>query len=195
MRHIMLSHGKDAKPFIDGIVGPAHVSAVIGEMPYREFVDEWKIPVVICGFEPLDMLLSILMLVRQTNAGVAKVENEFTRAVPAEGNRLALSLMAETFVLRESFAWRGLGRLPSSALALSPAYEMFDAEKRFNLIEHDVPDNKACECGAILRGEKEPRDCKAFGTVCTPVHPIGACMVSSEGACAAYFSYESRRAA
>ena len=141
------------------------------------------------------MLLSILMLVRQTNARVAKVENEFTRAVPAEGNRLALSLMAETFVLRESFAWRGLGRLPSSALALSPAYEMFDAEKRFNLIEHDVPDNKACECGAILRGEKEPRDCKAFGTVCTPVHPIGACMVSSEGACAAYFSYESRRAA
>lgn len=195
MRHIMLSHGKDAKPFIDGIVGPAHVSAVIGEMPYRAFVDEWKIPVVICGFEPLDMLLSILMLVRQTNAGVAKVENEFTRAVPAEGNRLALSLMAETFVLRESFAWRGLGRLPSSALALAPAYEMFDAEKRFNLIEHDVPDNKACECGAILRGEKEPRDCKAFGTVCTPVHPIGACMVSSEGACAAYFSYESRRAA
>lgn len=195
MRHIMLSHGKDAKPFIDGIVGPAHVSAVIGEMPYRAFVGEWKIPVVICGFEPLDMLLSILMLVRQTNAGVAKVENEFTRAVPAEGNRLALSLMAETFVLRESFAWRGLGRLPSSALALSPAYEMFDAEKRFNLIEHDVPDNKACECGAILRGEKEPRDCKAFGTVCTPVHPIGACMVSSEGACAAYFSYESRRTA
>ena len=195
MRHIMLSHGKDAKPFIDGIVGPAHVSAVIGEMPYRAFVDEWKIPVVICGFEPLDMLLSILMLVRQTNAGVAKVENEFTRAVPAEGNRLALSLMAETFVLRESFAWRGLGRLPSSALALSPAYEMFDAEKRFNLIEHDVPDNKACECGAILRGEKDPRDCNAFGTVCTPVHPIGACMVSSEGACAAYFSYESRRAA
>lgn len=193
MRHIMLSHGKDAKPFIDGIVGPAHVSAVIGEEPYRKFVDEWKIPVVICGFEPLDMLLSILMLVRQTNAGKSQVENEFSRAVPTEGNRIALSLISETFVLRDSFAWRGLGRLPASALALSPAYAAFDAEKRFGLIEHDVPDNKACECGAILRGEKEPRDCKAFGTVCTPIHPIGACMVSSEGACAAYFSYESRR--
>ncbi len=193
MTHIMRSHGKDAAPFIDGIVGPAHVSAVIGEKPYREFVDEWKIPVVICGFEPLDMLLSILMLVRQTNAGKAEVQNEFKRAVPAEGNTVALNLMAETFVLRKDFAWRGLGRLPESALALSPAYADFDAEKRFALVEHDVPDNKACECGAILRGEKEPRDCKVFGTVCTPIHPIGACMVSSEGACAAYFSYESRR--
>ena len=193
MTHIMRSHGKDAAPFIDGFVGPAHVSAVIGEKPYREFVDEWKIPVVICGFEPLDMLLSILMLVRQTNAGKAEVQNEFKRAVPAEGNTVALNLMAETFVLRKDFAWRGLGRLPESALALSPAYADFDAEKRFALVEHDVPDNKACECGAILRGEKEPRDCKVFGTVCTPIHPIGACMVSSEGACAAYFSYESRR--
>lgn len=194
MQHIMLSHGRDAAPFIHGIVGPAHVSAVIGEAPYRSFVDEWKIPVVICGFEPLDMLLSILMLVRQTNDGRAQVENEFTRAVPDQGNQVALSLMAETFVLRDNFAWRGLGRLPHSALALAPAYEMFDAEKRFGIVEHDVPDNKACECGAILRGEKEPRDCRAFGTVCTPIHPIGACMVSSEGACAAYFSYESRRA-
>lgn len=193
MRHIMLSHGQDNAPFIDGIVGPAHVSAVIGELPYRRFVDEWKIPVVICGFEPLDMLLSILMLVRQTNASKAEVENEFTRAVTAQGNSVALSLMAETFVLRKDFAWRGLGRLPESALALAPAYESFDAEKRFSLVEHDVADNKACECGAILRGEKEPRDCRAFGTVCTPIHPIGACMVSSEGACAAYFSYESRR--
>lgn len=194
MRHIMRSHGSDTKPFLDGIVGPAHVSAVIGEKPYREFVNEWHIPVVICGFEPLDMLLTILMLVRQTNAGQAEVQNEFTRAVPANGNPAALSLIAETFVLRDHFAWRGLGRLPASALALAPAYEMFDAEKRFGLVEHDVADNKACECGAILRGEKEPRDCKAFGTVCTPIHPIGACMVSSEGACAAYFSYESRRA-
>lgn len=193
MTHIMRSHGKDAAPFIDGIVGPAHVSAVIGEKPYRAFVDEWKIPVVICGFEPLDMLMSILMLVRQTNSGRAEVENEFTRAVPADGNTVALSLMAETFVLRKDFAWRGLGRLPESALALSPAFEEFDAEKRFSLVEHDVPDNKACECGAILRGEKEPRDCRVFGTACTPIHPIGACMVSSEGACAAYFSYESRR--
>ena len=100
--------------------------------------------------------------------------------------------MHEVFTLREKFAWRGLGELPQSALALSEAYAEFDAEKRFKLVDRFVPDNKACACGEILRGEKEPRDCKAFGTVCTPIHPIGACMVSSEGACAAYFSYESR---
>ena len=193
MRHIMASHGKDAAPFLDGLVGPAHVSTVIGEAPYEEFVRDWKVPVVICGFEPLDMLMSILMLVRQVNRSEARVENEFSRAVPRGGNRLAIDLMAETFVLRDKFAWRGLGELPASALALAPSYEAFDAEKRFGLVEHVVADNKACECGAILRGEKEPRDCKAFGTVCTPIHPIGACMVSSEGACAAYFSYASRR--
>ena len=195
MTHIMLMHGKDVAPFLDGLVGPAHVSTIIGEKPYRDFVDEWHIPIVICGFEPLDMLMSILMLVRQVNEGAARVENEFDRAVPVDGNPTAIALMHEVFTLREKFAWRGLGELPQSALALSEAYAEFDAEKRFKLVDRFVPDNKACACGEILRGEKEPRDCKAFGTVCTPVHPIGACMVSSEGACAAYFSYESRRAA
>ena len=101
--------------------------------------------------------------------------------------------MKEVFVKRTTFAWRGLGLVPESALALSPQYERFDAEKKFGLKERVVPENKACECGAILRGEKEPRDCRAFGTVCTPIHPIGACMVSSEGACAAFYSYEQRR--
>ena len=192
MTHIMRMHGKDAAPFLDGLVGPAHVSTIIGEKPYRDFVDEWHIPIVICGFEPLDMLMSILMLVRQVNEGAARVENEFDRAVPVDGNPTAIALMHEVFTLREKFAWRGLGELPQSALALSEAYAEFDAEKRFKLVDRFVPDNKACACGEILRGEKEPRDCKAFGTVCTPIHPIGACMVSSEGACAAYFSYQSR---
>ena len=195
MRHIMLSHGKDAKPFIDGIVGPAHVSAVIGEEPYRKFVDEWKIPVVICGFEPF---------------GYAVVHPDARTAKPMPANprwktsfrarrthgrqpNRALSHLRKRLCCATVLLGAAWGGLPASALALSPAYAAFDAEKRFGLIEHDVPDNKACECGAILRGEKEPRDCKAFGTVCTPIHPIGACMVSSEGACAAYFSYESRR--
>lgn len=192
MTHIMQMHGKDAAPFLDGLVGPAHVSTIIGEKPYRDFVDKWNIPIVICGFEPLDMLMSILMLVRQVNDGRAVVENEFERAVPVDGNPTAIALMQEVFELREKFAWRGLGELPQSALKLSEAYADFDAEKRFGLVEHFVPDNKACACGEILRGEKEPRDCKLFGTVCTPIHPVGACMVSSEGACAAYFSYQSR---
>ena len=147
---------------------------------------------MICGFEPLDMLLSILMLVRQVNDGRSVVENEFTRAVTPEGNTVAIALMDEVFVRRKSFGWRGLGEVPESALAIAPAYARFDAEKKFGLAEKPVPDNKACECGAILRGEKEPKDCKAFGTVCTPIHPIGACMVSSEGACAAFYSYERR---
>ena len=192
MTHIMRMHGKAAAPFLDGLVGPAHVSTIIGEKPYRDFVDEWHIPIVICGFEPLDMLMSILMLVRQVNEGAARVENEFDRAVPVDGNPTAIALMKEVFALRDKFAWRGLGELPQSALALSEAYAEFDAEKRFCLVDRFVPDNKACACGEILRGEKEPRDCKAFGTVCTPIHPIGACMVSSEGACAAYFRFEGR---
>ena len=144
---------------------------------------------MICGFEPLDMLMTILMLVKQVNEGRHEVENEFTRAVVPEGNRRAIDLMARVFSLRDSFEWRGLGPVPKSALKLSPEFAEFDAETRFGLVEHHVPDNKACQCGAILRGEKEPFECKAFGKACTPAHPLGSCMVSSEGACAAYYSY------
>lgn len=190
-----MEHILEGKVHLDGLVGPAHVSTVIGEAPYRYFTEQHKIPVVICGFEPLDMLMTILMLVRQVNRGVAVVENEFTRAVEKDGNTVAISLMDEVFTLRESFGWRGLGLVPRSALAIAPKYEAFDAEKKFGLTEKVIPDNKACECGAILRGEKSPADCKVFGTVCTPIHPVGACMVSSEGACAAYYSYERRNLA
>jgi hydrogenase expression/formation protein HypD len=174
---------------IDGFIGPAHVSTVIGTQPYEYFAEEYARPVVIAGFEPLDVMQAIRMLVRQLNEGRAEVENEFTRAVTREGNTKAKALVAEVFELRRSFEWRGLGEVPYSALAIKPAYRAFDAEARHGIAYRSVPDNKACECGAILRGVKKPTDCKVFGTVCTPENPIGSCMVSSEGACAAHYTY------
>jgi hydrogenase expression/formation protein HypD len=174
---------------LDGFIGPAHVSTVIGSRPYEFFAEEYRKPVVIAGFEPLDVMQAILMLVRQLNEGRAEVENEFTRAVTRDGNVKAQKLVAETFELRRSFEWRGLGEVPYSALRLREAFRAWDAEARFGLAYASVPDNKACECGAILRGVKHPRDCKIFGTVCTPENPVGSCMVSSEGACAAHYTY------
>jgi hydrogenase expression/formation protein HypD len=174
---------------IDGFIGPAHVSIVIGSAPYEHFAEEYRKPVVIAGFEPLDVIQAILMLVRQVNQGRAEVENEFTRAVTPEGNLTAQALVSEVFELRTSFEWRGLGEVPYSALRIRPAYARFDAEKKFNLAYKPVADNKACDCGAILRGVKNPTDCKLFGTICTPENPMGSCMVSTEGACAAHYSY------
>ena len=174
---------------IDGFVGPAHVSIVIGSAPYEHFAEEYAKPVVIAGFEPLDVMQAVLMLVRQVNEGRAEVENQFTRAVTREGNLAAQRMVAQVFGLRSSFEWRGLGEVPYSALAIRPAYARFDAEQRFGLAYRPVPDHKNCECGAILRGVKRPADCKLFGTVCTPETPMGSCMVSSEGACAAHYSY------
>ena len=174
---------------LDGFIGPAHVSTVIGSRPYDFFAEEYRKPVVIAGFEPLDVMQAILMLVRQVNEGRAEVENEFTRAVTPEGNEKAQKLVSEVFELRRSFEWRGLGEVPYSALKIRSHYAEFDAERRFDLEYKPVPDTKACECGAILRGVKKPTDCKIFGTVCTPENPMGSCMVSSEGACAAHYSY------
>lgn len=174
---------------IDGFIGPAHVSIVIGSAPYEHFADEYRKPVVIAGFEPLDVVQAVLMLVRQVNTGRFEVENEFTRAVSREGNLSAQALVSEVFELRTSFEWRGLGEVPYSALKIRPSFAQFDAERRFELTYRPVADNKACECGAILRGVKKPTDCKIFGTVCTPENPVGSCMVSSEGACAAHYSY------
>jgi hydrogenase expression/formation protein HypD len=174
---------------LDGFVGPAHVSCVIGSAPYEYFAEEYAKPVVIAGFEPLDVMQAVLMLVRQVNEGRHEVENEFSRAVTREGNVRAKALVAEVFELRRSFEWRGLGEVPYSALRIKGRYEGFDAEKRFGIVYRSVADNKACECGAILRGAKTPKDCKLFGTVCTPENPMGSCMVSSEGACAAWYTY------
>jgi hydrogenase expression/formation protein HypD len=174
---------------IDGFIGPAHVSTVIGSRPYEFVAEDYRKPVVIAGFEPLDVMQAILMLVRQVNAGCAEVENEFSRAVSREGNLKAQVCVAEVFELRREFEWRGLAVVPDSALKLREKYAAFDAERRFDLAYRSVPDNPACECGAILRGVKRPQECRIFGTVCTPENPVGSCMVSSEGACAAHYSY------
>jgi hydrogenase expression/formation protein HypD len=174
---------------VDGFVGPAHVSAVIGSRPFEPFAGAHGHPIVIAGFEPLDVMQAILMLIRQLNEGRAEVENEYTRVVSREGNRKAQDLMARVFELRDSFEWRGLGSIPESALKIREDYAEFDAERRFSLVEASVPDHKACECAAILRGVKKPPECRIFGTGCTPENPVGSCMVSSEGACAAYYSF------
>jgi len=174
---------------LDGFIGPAHVSTIIGSRPYEFFAEEYRKPVVIAGFEPLDVMQAIKMLIRQVNEGRAEVENEFARAVSREGNFKAQELVAEVFEMRKTFEWRGLRVLPYSALRMRSQFAEFDAEKRFPLGYASVPDHKACECGAILRGVKRPQDCKIFGTVCTPENPVGSCMVSSEGACAAHYTY------
>ena len=174
---------------IDGFVGPAHVSTIIGSRPYEFFAEEYQKPVVIAGFEPLDVMQAILMLVNQVNDGRCEVENEFTRAVTRDGNLKAQELVADIFELRSSFEWRGLGEVPYSALRIKDKWRAFDAEARYGVEHRNVPDHKACECGAILRGVKHPVDCKLFGTACTPENPLGSCMVSSEGACAAHYTY------
>lgn len=174
---------------IDGFFGPSHVSAIIGSRPYEFFAEEFQRPVVIAGFEPLDVMQSTLMLVQQLNEGRYEVENEYHRVVTRDGNTKAQALVAEIFELRPLFEWRGLGQVPYSALRIKQPYAAFDSEQRFTLPDIPSKEIKGCECPAILRGAKVPSDCKLFGTVCTPENPMGSCMVSSEGACAAYWSY------
>jgi hydrogenase expression/formation protein HypD len=181
---------RDPEPVrIDGFIGPAHVSVVIGTDAYQRFAEHYRKPVVIAGFEPLDVLHSILLLVRQLNRGEARIENEYSRAVVAGGNRRAQELVGDVLEVRESFEWRGLGEVPWSALRLRERYAAFDAERRFAVAPMVARENRACECPAILRGVKRPTDCGIFGTACTPETPMGSCMVSAEGACAAYYTY------
>ncbi len=184
----ILEGGADG-PRIDGFLGPSHVSSVIGTRPYEFVPARHGRPVVIAGFEPLDVMQSTLMLLRQLNEGRCQVENQYTRVVTPEGNPKARSLVAEVLELRDSFEWRGLGVMPHSALRIRDEYRDLDAERRFTLPESRARDVKGCACPSILRGEQRPLDCKLFGTVCTPENPMGSCMVSSEGACAAYWSY------
>ncbi len=186
---IMTTGGGATGVRLDGFVGPGHVSTITGAQAYEGAATKWGKPIVISGFEPNDLMQAILLLVRQVNAGVAKIENAFARAVREGGNTKAQALCAEVFCVRDSFEWRGLGAIPDSALRLSDAYVDFDAEARFGLAYASRPDHKACACAQILRGEKAPRDCQVFGTGCTPEHPLGSCMVSPEGACAAYYLY------
>ncbi len=174
---------------LDGFIGPGHVSTVIGNRPYRFVPADYNLPLVTAGFEPLDLLQSILMLLRQLRDGRCEVENQYTRAVRDEGNLKALEVMSEVFQIRPHFEWRGLGFISQSALKLSDAFAPWDAELRFSVPGVRVADPKACQCGEVLKGVIKPWDCKVFGTACTPETPIGTCMVSSEGACAAYYNY------
>jgi hydrogenase expression/formation protein HypD len=174
---------------LDGFVGPGHVSMIIGSRPYAPVAERYGKPLVIAGFEPLDVLQAVAMLLEQLAHGEARIDTQYTRVVRPEGNIAAQAAIAEVFEPRESCEWRGLGFIPQSGLQLTEAYGSFDAERRFPLQEQRVPDPKACQCGQVLTGALQPWDCKVFGTACTPETPIGSCMVSSEGACAAYYNY------
>jgi hydrogenase expression/formation protein HypD len=178
---------------LDGFIGPGHVSTVIGCRPYEWIARNEHKPIVVSGFEPLDMLQSIVMLLRQLRAGEAKVENQYKRVVPWEGNPAALRAMADVFQLRPYFEWRGMGFISQSALKLREEYAEWDAESRFEVPGIRVTDPKAAQCGEVLKGVLKPAKCKLFGNECTPEHPVGALMVSSEGSCAAYYNYEHRK--
>lgn len=178
---------------LDAFIGPGHVSTVIGCRPYEWVAANEHKPIVVSGFEPLDLLQSIVMILRQLRAGEAKVENQYKRVVPWEGNKAALRAMAEVFELRPYFEWRGLGFISQSALRLRDSYAEWDAERRFSVPGVRVTDPRAAQCGEVLKGVLRPAQCKLFGRECTPEHPIGALMVSTEGSCAAYHNYEHRK--
>ncbi len=174
---------------LDGFIGPGHVSTVVGARPFEFIPADYGKPVVVSGFEPLDVLQSVYMVLRQLAEGRCEVENQYTRVVPYGGNPGALKVLGEVFELRPHFEWRGLGFISHSALKLSSGYRDFDAELRYAVPGVRVADPKACQCGEVLKGVIKPWECKVFGTACTPERPIGTCMVSSEGACAAYYNY------
>lgn len=174
---------------IDGFIGPSHVSVVIGSEAYHSIATQYKKPIVIAGFEPLDVMQSILMLVEMINNGDTGVKNQYTRAVIKKGNLMAQQFIQETLTRCDQFEWRGLGWIPHSGMKIKKSYEYFDAEKRFPLTVSSSGAHRACECAAVLCGMKKPTDCKLFEIICTPENPLGSCMVSSEGACSAYYTY------
>ncbi|GGI25985.1 MULTISPECIES: hydrogenase formation protein HypD [Bradyrhizobium] len=174
---------------LDGFLGPGHVSMVIGTAPYEFIANFYRKPMVVAGFEPLDILQSIWMLLKQIAEGRVEVENQYARVVPSEGNNAALRAVAQVYELREFFEWRGLGSIDHSGVRLRDAYVHFDAERKFAIPNVRIADPKSCQCGEVLKGALKPWQCKVFGTSCTPETPLGALMVSSEGACAAYYQY------
>ncbi len=173
---------------LDGFIGPGHVSTVIGCRPYEFIARDYGKPVVVAGFEPLDILQSIYMLMLQLSQNRSEVENQYSRVVPWDGNLVALKAIGETMELRPYFEWRGLGFIPHSALQVREKFAAMDAERLFQVPGLRVADPKACQCGQVLKGVLKPWECKVFGTACTPETPIGTCMVSPEGACAAYYN-------
>jgi hydrogenase expression/formation protein HypD len=178
---------------IDGFVGPGHVSTVIGTTPYDFICSEYQRPVVVAGFEPTDILQAVALLLRQLSEGRAEVENQYGRVVRAEGNPAALAALEYVFAVRDDFEWRGLGPIPHSGFRITDELGEWDAERRFEVPGARIEDPKACRCGDVLRGMAKPFECGVFGTACTPEKPLGTCMVSSEGACAAYYAYGRHR--
>ncbi len=174
---------------IDGYICPGHVSTITGSGIYSGIVKNFGLGCVITGFEPVDLLQGILMLVKQFESKNPKVEIQYKRAVKPEGNLKALNLLNEVFDLRDDW-WRGLGIVPKSGFKLKKAFEKFDAELQFDLDLPEPKEEKGCICGEILKGQKLPTNCKLFGKICIPENPVGACMVSSEGSCQAFFRYE-----
>jgi hydrogenase expression/formation protein HypD len=177
---------------IDAFIAPGHVSTVIGTRAYEFIAHDYARPAVVTAFEPLDILHAVVLILRQFAEGRCEVENQYTRAVHPDGNPRALAAIAETMELRETFEWRGLGSIPHSALRIRPHLATWDAEERYDVPGVRVADPKACQCGEVLTGAINPWDCRVFGTACTPEHPLGTCMVSSEGACAAFYNYGRR---
>lgn len=174
---------------LDGFIGPSHVSIIIGSDAYQNVATRFQKPIVIAGFEPLDVMYSIFLLVKMINAGHFGIHNQYTRAVTPQGNLKSQQMIQETLELREQCEWRGLGWIANSGLKINARYQDFDAELRFPLQVKEGQAHRTCECAAILRGAKKPQDCKLFAKACTPENPLGSCMVSSEGACAAYYAY------
>ncbi|MFN2431841.1 MAG: hydrogenase formation protein HypD [Gemmatimonadota bacterium] len=174
---------------LDGFIGPGHVSTIIGLAPYAFIARDYGKPVAVAGFEPADVLQAIAMVLRQLQRGEARVENQYARVVRPQGNPKALEVLSRTMELRPYFEWRGLGFITHSALRLRPELAPWDAEARFAVPGLRVTDPKACQCGEVLKGVLKPWQCRVFGTACTPETPIGSCMVSPEGACAAYYNY------
>lgn len=189
---VLAQNQADPEFALDGIIGPGHVSLITGMDVYTTIVEQCRVPIVISGFEPTDMLQSILQLIKQINANVCALENQYSRAVTPKGNEIAQSLMEKYFAVREQFEWRGLGALDSSALKIRSAFAQLDAEHIYDDVQRQAKPYKACECPAVLTGRKSPLDCPLFDKPCTPDNPLGSCMVSSEGACSAYYQYNNR---
>ena len=178
---------------LDGFIGPGHVSTIIGLRPLEFVPERYRTPMVVSGFEPTDILQSVVLILRQIDAGTPRTENQYARVVRPEGNRAALAAISRTFELRPYFEWRGLGFINHSALKVRDEFSAWDAEVRFTVPGIRVTDPKSCQCGEVLKGVIKPWECRVFGTTCTPDTPIGTCMVSPEGACAAYFTYGGTR--
>lgn len=189
----------DPDMLLDGFIGPGHVSMVIGIHPYDFIAKDYHKPIAVAGFEPTDLLQSVLMVLTQIAEGRAEVENQYARVVPEHGNPVSLAAIADVYERRPSFEWRGLGEIDASGLRIRPKYRAFDAEEKFGIGyaagPRHVPEVEGCACGAVMTGKIKPTACPQFGRGCTPEMPLGALMVSSEGACAAYWQYAGARAA